>query len=103
MLTFTLSPLAGWTAGIWHGTNADPQPLKRPHPQITQPATPVGDDGWSNLPYPLLDDPDADVLRDRYGNDVSTAVATYKSDRSGGVYEEHSPNTQVARLKPPTT
>ena len=55
------------------------------------------------MPYPLLDEPDADVLRDRYGNDVSTAVATYKSDRSGGVYEEHSPNTQVARLKPPTT
>jgi len=103
VLTFTLSPLAGWTTGVWHGTDADPQPLNRPHPQITQPATPVGDDGWSNLPYPLLDDPDADVLRDRYGNDVSTAVATYKSDRSGGVYEEHSPNTQVARLKPPTT
>ena len=53
--------------------------------------------------YPLLDEPDADVERDRYGNDVSTAVATYKSDRTGSLYEEHSPNTQVARLKPPTT
>ncbi len=38
---------------------------------------------------------------DRYGNDVSNAVATYTYDRAGVVYEEHSPQTEVPRLKPP--
>jgi hypothetical protein len=40
---------------------------------------------------------------DRYGNDVSNAVATYTYDRAGIVYEEHSPQTEVPRLKPPTS
>jgi len=103
MLIFTLLPLAGWTAGAWRATSASQQLFNPPNEQTSPPVTGSGDLGWSSLPDPLLEDPDADVERDLYGNDVSTAVAAYKSDRTGSVYEEHSPNTQVARLKPPTT
>jgi hypothetical protein len=103
MLTFTLLPFAGWTAGAWHATSESQQQLTPSNQQTLSPVSGTSDPGWSSLSSPLLDEPDADAERDLYGNDVSTAVATYKSDRSGTVYEEHSPNTQVPRLKPPTT
>lgn len=103
MLTFTLLPFVGWTAGAWHATSASQQLLSLPNQQTSQQATETGDLDQSSLPFPLLHEPDADVERDLYGNDVSTAVATYKSDRTGSLYEEHSPNTQMAQLKPPTT
>ena len=38
---------------------------------------------------------------DFYGNEVSAAVARYKVDPSGLVYEEHSPETEVPRLGSP--
>ena len=103
MLTFTLLLFAGWTAGAWHAANGPQQRLSLRHQVTSLPATGTGDLGRSSLPLPPLDEPDADVERDLYGNDVSTAVATYKSDPTGSLYEEHSPNTQMARLKPPTT
>jgi hypothetical protein len=40
---------------------------------------------------------------DAYGNEVTEAVATYKLDSSGDVYEEHSPQTEVPRLASPKT
>lgn len=45
------------------------------------------------------DDPVVDV----YGNEVTEAVATYKLDSSGAIYEEHSPQTEVPRLGSPKT
>lgn len=38
---------------------------------------------------------------DFYGNDVTSAIATYKLDTSGSLYEEHSPRTALPRLAPP--
>jgi hypothetical protein len=38
---------------------------------------------------------------DFYGNDVTSAIATYKLDRSGSIYEEHAPRTALPRLAPP--
>ena len=38
---------------------------------------------------------------DLYGNEVNAAVATYKLDRSGALYELHSPQTEVPQLPPP--
>jgi hypothetical protein len=61
------------------------------------------DDGWSTLPAPVIDEPAVERQQDIYGNELSPAIASYKSDGSGSVYEEHSPDTEVARLKPPTT
>jgi hypothetical protein len=40
---------------------------------------------------------------DLYGNEVTSAVATYSLDPSGTVYEEHSPQTEVPRLGVPST
>jgi hypothetical protein len=38
---------------------------------------------------------------DLFGNDVSQAVARYQFDRTGGLYEVHSPRTELPRLIPP--
>ncbi len=38
---------------------------------------------------------------DLYGNDVSEAVAQYKLDADGSLYELHSPRTQLPRLSSP--
>jgi hypothetical protein len=46
-----------------------------------------------------LDDSQGNV--DLYGNDVTDAVAQYKFDGTGALYELHSPQTEVARLPSP--
>lgn len=56
-------------------------------------------------------DPDALAVRDNaddsegsvdlYGNDVTDAVAQYKFDGTGVLYELHSPQTEVSRLPSP--
>jgi predicted ATPase len=46
-------------------------------------------------------DPSAEVPTDLYGNEVREAVARYKVDPTGVLYEEHSPETEVPRLAPP--
>ena len=38
---------------------------------------------------------------DLRGNDITAAVATYKLDPTGVLYEEHSPQTEVPRLGAP--
>ena len=38
---------------------------------------------------------------DSYGNEVTRAVATYKFDATGSLYELHSPRTEVPRLAAP--
>jgi hypothetical protein len=38
---------------------------------------------------------------DLYGNEVRPAVALYKVDPAGALYEEHSPETEVPRLGSP--
>jgi len=49
-------------------------------------------------------DPDIDEsATDRYGNPVSDAVARYQFDATGSLYETHSPQTEVPRLRPPRT
>jgi hypothetical protein len=40
---------------------------------------------------------------DLYGNEVTDAVAKYQLDETGTLYELHSPQTEVPRLKPPKT
>jgi len=38
---------------------------------------------------------------DRFGNEISPAVATYKLDTTGLLYEEHSPQTELPQLGVP--
>jgi hypothetical protein len=58
--------------------------------------------GWSTSTSLAGEPPDRPV-QDLYGNDVNDAVARYKFDAEGTVYEEHSPETEIPHLRPPTT
>ena len=49
----------------------------------------------------VTDDADEEGSRDLHGNPVSSAVATYKFDATGSLYETHSPQTELPRLAPP--
>jgi hypothetical protein len=60
---------------------------------------------------PAVWEPDADSQKfmepqpagfrlDLFGNEVSDAVGDYRIDRRGEVYEWHSPDTAVLRLRP---
>lgn len=40
-------------------------------------------------------------VEDVYGNEVTAAVATYKFDATGTLYELHSPQTELPRLASP--
>jgi hypothetical protein len=42
-----------------------------------------------------------DEVTDVYGNEVTAAVATYKVDATGTLYELHSPQTELPRLASP--
>src|SRR4051812_39854735 len=42
-----------------------------------------------------------DEATDVYGNEVTAAVATYKFDATGSLYELHSPQTEIPRLASP--
>jgi hypothetical protein len=99
-LSVTLFLDGAWGAGTWHGSNAvrHPAPAIEEHAPQAAPASAIG---WSDLPTPLIE-PAPEGRVDLYGNDVTDAIATYKSDRTGAVYEEHSPQTEVPRLAPPT-
>ena len=44
---------------------------------------------------------DAKGSPDFYGNEVSDAVARYKLDDAGSLYEVHSPQTELPRLASP--
>jgi len=45
--------------------------------------------------------PDEDASSDLYGNDVTPAVAKYSFDATGSLYELHSPQTELPRLRSP--
>lgn len=110
ILTITLSPLAGWTAGAWHAHSSSASARTSPHSSATStapaPASSVTiPDYLSTLPSDVADQmpSPAGQEQDLFGNDVSPAVAGYLLDRTGTVYEEHSPETEVGRLNAPTT
>ncbi len=64
--------------------------------QIEPPGTANGD---ASAPDVRSDDPDD--LPDFYGNDVAPAVAKYRLDATGSLYELHSPQTELPRLGSP--
>jgi hypothetical protein len=60
-------------------------------------ATMDGDQGHDNS------DGRSGTLEDLHGNDVTDAVARYKLDAAGSLYEVHSPQTELPRLRAPGT
>jgi len=47
------------------------------------------------------DQADADAPVDLLGNEVTDAVAKYRFDATGSLYETHSPQTELPRLSSP--
>jgi hypothetical protein len=52
---------------------------------------------------PKKDGIDAAGSPDLYGNEVIEAVATFKLDDTGSLYEVHSPETELPILSSPTS
>jgi hypothetical protein len=46
-------------------------------------------------------EPDEETAVDMMGNQVTDALAKYRFDAAGSLYELHSPQTELPRLKPP--
>jgi hypothetical protein len=104
VLTVTLCASAAYTLtggrtaplGDWMHSVTPQAPATGAQPVLPRPE-------WPARPAPLLGEPTDRSVQDLYGNDVSDAVARYKADPEGTVYEEHSPQTEIPYLKPPTT
>jgi hypothetical protein len=102
-LSVTLFFAGAWSLGAWHGATAAASLQAPATLELLEPSTASSiQSGWSSLPVPLIEEPQPEGRRDRYGNEVTDAIATYKRDRAGSVYEEHSPQTEVPQLAPPT-
>lgn len=60
----------------------------------------------AEMAAPPDEDYDADRGRgtvDLFGNDVNDAVAQYRLDATGSLYEVHSPQTEIPKLGSPKT
>jgi hypothetical protein len=97
------SALAGWYSGLSVG---------RQSPSGLSPVAGIGsasadvDELGIPVEAPLdeaagVQDGAVGTQLDLQGNDVSHAIATYSLDQGGGIYEEHSPNTEVPKLPTP--
>ncbi len=65
-------------------------------PSFVHPTDPQG------LPSLGEDDPDDGSQVDLQGDEVTPAVATYRFDAHGNIYETHAPHTEVPHLGSPT-
>ena len=68
-------------------------------PLSTERPVPYPQRGSSN--GPAIPGAEDENVTDLYGNDVTAAVARYKLDAAGSLYEAHSPQTQLAKLGSP--
>ena len=68
-------------------------------PSSTERPVPYPRPGTSN--GPAIPGAEDENVTDLYGNDVTAAVARYKLDAGGSLYEAHSPQTQLAKLGSP--
>lgn len=103
-----MNPRLAWIAALWLGSlgslttvQVNQNPLKR-RPLHTETVTvrhPAASPsaGLAKLPLGTEEIENLDL----YGNEVNDAVAEYKLDATGALYEEHSPQTQVPRLAAP--
>jgi hypothetical protein len=68
-----------------------------------QPSVPVKEVGSE----PQVEDGDPlehrDPALDLFGNEIEEAIADYRVDLRGTIYERHSPETAVSKLGSPTT
>jgi hypothetical protein len=92
-LTFVAGGHGLWTAR----PSAEGHPLPTVHQEATPVAVPLA------LPEMARDNDFEPSKVDVLGNEVDDAVGDYRVDIRGDIYERHSPETEVARLKPPVS
>ena len=97
---WVLSFVAG--RGLWD--SARPSVIAATSAGITAQADPTG---GSVSGGSLVESRDVthseDPRVDLFGNEIEEAIADYRIDLRGGIYERHSPETEVAKLGSPTT
>jgi hypothetical protein len=96
-LIWVLSLVAG--RGTWFPATASP--IAATSAEITALTLAPGGEvaGASPVEQNVSPDPRVDLL----GNEIEDALADYRIDLGGGVYESHSPDTAVQRLGSPST
>jgi hypothetical protein len=78
--------------GIFATSQAAPPAIDHTSLPPVQTAPPVFDESlFREVPLPV----------DLHGNEVTPAIAKYKLDAWGSLYEEHSPHTELPRLGNP--
>ena len=93
-----VSFVAGWQS--W--TPRPPLANAATSAEITAPAAPVAGAVAGEPQVETDDSGDAPDSRfDLFGNEIEEAVADYRIDLRGGLYERHSPDTAVPRLGSP--
>jgi hypothetical protein len=86
------------------GMGSSPSPLENAatSAEITAPAAPIA---GAVVGEPLVEPHDSpeepDPRYDLFGNEIEEAIADYRIDLRGGLYERHSPDTAVPRLGSP--
>jgi hypothetical protein len=97
-----------WVVSFFAGRMWPVPPVASPNTatsaEITvQPHTAATDVGSA----PLMEGSDLfdhrDPATDLFGNEIEEAIADYRIDLGGTVYERHSPETAVTKLGSPTT
>jgi hypothetical protein len=94
-----------WSISLLAGRAMVPAVLASPiaatSAEITaQPPAVVGE---VNSAPQMEDEGPADPRVDLLGNEIEDAMADYRFDIGGGIYERHSPETAVPRLGSPST
>lgn len=97
-----------WVVSFGAGREAwrvpPPSPITATSAEITAPAAPAEE---AVVGEPLVEPGDSseppDPRFDLFGNEIEEAVADYRIDLRGGLYERHSPDTAVPKLGSPKT
>jgi hypothetical protein len=78
--------------------SAAPSRIVTPAPEFDLRGRQIEAANPQSAPFRLEETPGSFDIR---GNEIARPVATYRLDDRGSLYEVHSPETEVPRLKPP--
>jgi hypothetical protein len=90
LIIVVLAPRDGLTPGDVPLSSTGVDQEREAQQVSTLPTTPIS-----------MRDDDVEDPVDLYGNEVTAAVAKYKLDSTGSLYELHSPETELPRLPAP--
>jgi hypothetical protein len=96
--------VVAFLAGREFSVPDEPLPIAATSAEITRPAAvPSREVIEGSLVEPRDSDEPPVPRFDLFGNEIEEAVADYRVDQRGGIYERHSPDTAVPKLGLPKT